>query len=58
MDDINAQLKKLEELRNKMKEMSALTDKFKDLDSFKTQLDALQVNLVSYIVVTHQHECQ
>ena len=44
MDDINAQLKKLEELRNKMKEMSALTEKFKDLDSFKTQLDALQVN--------------
>lgn len=51
MDDINAKLKKLDELRERMKGLTGLADKMNDLDSFKNQLDSLQVNGLTHCLI-------
>jgi len=42
-DDINKQLKRLDQLSDEMKKMSELTNKLNDVDSHKQQLLDLQV---------------
>lgn len=52
MDEINKQLKKLEELRTQMDAMSQLTDKLNDLDDHKAKLDELQVTWLDFFYTT------